>query len=164
MVAKKLKAFLDAEGLPYTVIPHPQAFTAQEVAAATHIHGRDLAKTVIVKGPDGFAMVVLPAHHRVDLVSLSHAMDGADVRIATEEEFERLFPECEIGAMPPFGNLYGLRVFVSEPLTWDEDIYFNCGTHTEVIRMAYAEFARLVAPRVANLSYLAGAAPTHRTR
>lgn len=164
MIAKRLKAYLEAEGVLHTVISHPQAFTAQEVAAATHVHGKDLAKSVIVKGPDGFSMVVLPAHHRVDLVALARAMEADQVRLATEEEFEDLFPECEVGAMPPFGNLYGLSVIVSEPLTWDEEIYFNCGTHTEVIRMAYADFARLVAPRVANVSYVAGASPTRRSR
>lgn len=164
MVAKRLKAFLDAQGVPYSVIPHPQAFTAQEVAAATHIHGKDLAKTVIVKGPDGFAMVVLPAHHRVDLVTLGRIMEATDCRIATEEEFEQLFPECEVGAMPPFGNLYGLPTYVSESLSWDEEIYFNCGTHTEVIRMAYSDFAGLVAPRVGHFSYVPGASPTHRGR
>lgn len=162
-VARRLKEYLDIEAVPYEVIPHPLAFTAQGVAAAAHVPGRNLAKSVIVKGAWGLAMAVLPANHRVDIPAVRETLDGDDYRLASEAEFEEAFPECEVGAMPPFGNLYGMPVIVAEPLIWDEEIYFNCGNHTEVIRMKYADYARLVSPRVASVSYPAGAAPMHHS-
>ena len=153
-VVGQLREFLDAHGIKYTVISHSKAYTAQELAALTHIRGKDLAKTVVVKCGAQFVLVVIPAHHHVVLESMSRLL-GAEARLATEEEFKDLFPGCEVGAMPPFGNLYGLGVWAAEPLGRDEEIVFNAGTHTDAIRMRYGDFDRLVKPHIAPCSQLA---------
>src|SRR5438132_11204805 len=137
----KLKEFLDANGAAYEVRSHLQAFTAQEVAAAQHVPGREMAKVVIVRAGGEFLMAVLPAPQRVDLGQLGAAAGKLDLHLATEAEFAGLFPQCAAGAMPPFGNLYGLPVWVEEALTRDKDISFNAGTHEQTVRMAYADFA-----------------------
>ena len=152
MPAKKLKEFLDSHNVKYISITHSFAFTAQEIAAAAHIPGKELAKTVIVKIDNTMAMAVLPASHRVDFDLLKHAAEASSIDLAGEMEFEEMFSECEVGAMPPFGNLYGMDVFVSSALAEDEEIAFNAGTHVELIRMLYGDFERLVKPRVADFS------------
>ena len=154
----KLGEFLDASGVAYEVRSHLQAFTAQEVAAAQHVPGREMAKVVIVRAGREFLMAVLPAPQRVDLGQLGAAAGKPDLHLATEAEFAGLFPACEAGAMPPFGNLYGLPVWVDQALTRDKDISFNAGTHDQTVRMAYADFARLVQPRVASFGMQARAA------
>jgi len=154
----KLREFLDASGVAYEVRSHLQAFTAQEVAAAQHVPGREMAKVVIVRAGREFLMAVLPAPQRVDLGQLGAAAGKPDLHLATEAEFAGLFPACEAGAMPPFGNLYGLPVWVDQALTRDKDISFNAGTHEQTVRMAYADFARLVQPRVASFGMQARAA------
>jgi len=154
----KLEEFLDANGVAYEVRSHLQAFTAQEVAAAQHVPGREMAKVVIVRAGREFLMAVLPAPQRVDLGQLGAAAGKPDLHLATEAEFAGLFPACEAGAMPPFGNLYGLPVWVDQALTRDKDISFNAGTHDQTVRMAYADFARLVQPRVASFGMQARAA------
>jgi Ala-tRNA(Pro) deacylase len=148
MPARKLKEFLDSQQVKYVSIQHSPAYTAQEVAALTHVSGRDLAKTVIVKVEATLAMVVLPANRKVVLSDLREALGAEKVKFATEDEFKSLFPDCEIGAMPPFGNLYGLDVYVAPSLTQEPEIAFNAGTHTEIIKMAYRDFERLVKPKV----------------
>ncbi len=154
----KLREFLDANGVAYEVRSHLQAFTAQEVAAAQHVPGREMAKVVSVRAGREFLMAVLPAPQRVDLGQLGAAAGKPDLHLATEAEFAGLFPACEAGAMPPFGNLYGLPVWVDQALTRDKDISFNAGTHEQTVRMAYADFARLVQPRVASFGMQARAA------
>ncbi len=148
MPAKKLKEFLDRQNIKYVSIQHSPAYTAQEVAASAHVSGRDMAKTVIVKIEGKMAMVVLPANRKVVLSDLREILGAEQVKFASEEEFKGQFPDCEIGAMPPFGNLYGMDVYVAPALAEDTEIAFNAGTHTEVIKMAYADFERLVKPRV----------------
>ena len=152
MPAKKLKAFLDENDVKYIVIRHSSAFTAQEIAAKSHISGKEFAKTVIVKVDGKMAMTVLPASYQVDFELLKDIFGSSHVSLATEAEFQRFFPDCEIGAMPPFGNLYDMEVFVAETLAEDEEIAFNAGTHTEMIKMSYADFERLVEPRVFKFS------------
>lgn len=152
MPAKKLKDFLDKEKVKYVSIVHPGAFTAQEIAAAAHVPGRKLAKTVIVHIDGKPAMAVLPADKRVILEDLRAAAGAQEVRFATEDEFKALFPDCEIGAMPPFGNLYGLDVYVAAPLAEEDEIVFNAGSHTELIKLAYSDFERLVRPKVASFT------------
>jgi len=152
MPVKKLKDFLDSNKIKYTSIIHSPAYTAQEIAASAHISGKELAKTVIVKLDEKMAMAVLPASQRIDIELLKKASGADKVELATEEEFKDLFSGCDIGAMPPFGNLYGMDVYVSDALTEDEEIAFNAGTHTELIRMSYSDFERLVKPRVTKLS------------
>ena len=112
-----------------------EAYDAQRIAALAHIPGKELAKTVIVRFDDKFAMAVLPASYRVHLGHFKLAVSASHVDLATETEVENLFPDCERGAMPPFGNLYNLDVFVAEQLTEDEEIAFSAGSHTEVVRM-----------------------------
>jgi len=153
--AQKLKSFLDESRVKYEAIHHSPDFTAQETAAHTHTRGRDFAKTVILQVAGGYAMAVLPAHHRVDLAKLREAVGATEVRLATEPEMDRLCPDCETGAVPPFGNLYGLPVWVSSTVAADERITFNGGTHQDAVRMKYADFEKLVRPRVADFSVLA---------
>lgn len=148
-IITKLREFLDSAGVKYEVLSHRQAFTAQEVAEAQHVKGKELAKVVVLRSGGQFFMAVLPAPFRVDLDLAEGVVGRHDLRLATEEEFTGLFPQCEAGAMPPFGNLYNLPVFVDQSLTRDEDIVFNAGTHTQTVRMKYADFVRLVQPKVA---------------
>ena len=148
MPVKQLKEFLDHNNVKYVSITHSTAFTAQEIAALTHTKGRDLAKTVIVKLDDALAMAVLPASHQVDLTELRQGAGATIAALATEVEFRSRFPGCETGAMPPFGNLYEMPVFVDESLTRDKEIAFNAGSHNELIRLAYEDYKKLVKPKV----------------
>jgi Ala-tRNA(Pro) deacylase len=146
MPANKLKAFLDQQHVKYIAISHSTAYTAQEVAELAHIRGKELAKTVMVKVDGKMAMAVLPASYKVDLNLLKLASGAASVELASEAEFRSFFPDCETGAMPPFGNLYGMAVLADESLAKDEEIAFNAGSHRELIRLAYKDFERLVQP------------------
>ena len=152
MPVKKLKQFLDSHDIKYVSIIHSPAYSAQAIAESAHIPGKELAKTVIVKIDDRFAMAVLPAAYRVHLGHLKVAVSASNVELATETEVEKLFPDCEKGAMPPFGNLYDMEVFVAEQLTEDEEIAFSAGSHTELIRLTYKDFDRLVMPRITALT------------
>lgn len=152
MPAQALKKLLEQNGVEYSVLPHDKAYTSGEIAHAAHVPGRELAKTVIVKLDGHLAMVVLPAPERVDLDLVKAATGAETAELASEEEFREHFPECETGAMPPFGNLYDMQVYVDEGLTEDTEIAFNAGTHTELFSMAYADYERLVKPGVARLS------------
>ncbi len=152
MPVKKLKEFLDSHNIKYVVISHSRAVTSQEVAASAHISGKEMAKTVMVKLDGKMAMAVLPASSRVNLDLLKEASGAQQVDLAAELEFRELFPECEPGAMPPFGNLYGMPVFASESLAQDEEIAFNAGSHTELVKLSYKDFERLVKPKIAKLS------------
>ena len=152
MPLRKLKEFLETHNIKYVTISHSQAFTAQEIAATSHIPGKQLAKTVMIKIGGTMAMAVLPASHRVDFDQLKKATGAKRVELATEQEFKDLFPECEIGAMPPFGNLYGMQVFVAESLAEAEDIAFNAGSHTELIRISYKDFETHAKPKVTKFS------------
>ncbi|MDZ7615365.1 MAG: YbaK/EbsC family protein [Patescibacteria group bacterium] len=153
MPVKKLKAFLDSNGVKYVTIGHSAAFTAQEIAASAHIPGKELAKTVMVDLDGRLAMAVLPASLKVDLDRLQKVAGAANANLADESQFASLFSGCEVGAMPPFGNLYDMDVYVSQRLAEDEEIAFNSGSHTELIRLAYADFDRLVNPKVAKIGY-----------
>ena len=152
MPVKKLKEFLDRENIKYVSIRHSPAYTAQEIAATVHIPGKELAKTVIVKLDGKMAMTVLPASHQIDFNLLEEASGARKIELATEGEFKDMFPDCEIGGMPPFGNLYGMEVFAAKSLAEDEEIAFNAGSHSELIKLAYKDFERLVKPRIANFS------------
>jgi Ala-tRNA(Pro) deacylase len=148
MPMQQLREFLDKEGVRYITIQHSRAYTAQEVAASAHIRGKEMAKTVMVKLDGKMAMVVLPASLRVSPTAIKAASGAANVELASEAEFKGLFPGCEPGAMPPFGHLYGMDVYVTESLTADEEIAFNAGSHTECIRLAYQDFERLERPNL----------------
>ncbi|MBT8484310.1 MAG: YbaK/EbsC family protein [Phycisphaerales bacterium] len=148
MPVQKLKKYLDDNLVPYATITHSPAYTAQGIASVAHIPGRELAKSVIMKVDGRLAMMVLPAMERVDTVAFQHAIGAKRVAIANERDFEDAFPGCEVGAMPPFGNLWDVPVYVGESLTEDELIAFNAGSHTELIQMMYEDFERLVKPTV----------------
>lgn len=152
MPAKKLREFLDSQGVEYVTITHSPAFTAQKIAASAHISGKELAKTVIVRIDGRLAMAILPASYRVDFDLLRDASGANEVELAGEADFRETFPDCELGAMPPFGNLYSMYVFVAEKLAEDEDIAFNACSHTELIKMRYSDFERLVKPIVVKFS------------
>jgi Ala-tRNA(Pro) deacylase len=154
MAVAKLAEYLDTNRVRYVVISHSPAYTAQGIAGLTHISGRELAKTVIVKLDENLAMAVLPAKFHVDLLLLKRAAGAKSVMLASEEDFRERFPECETGAMPPFGNLYGLPVYADKSLEKDKEIAFNAGTHRELIRMAWEDFKTLVQPRM--LQFAAG--------
>ena len=151
---KKLKEFLDTAGVKYIIVSHAPAYTAQEIAASAHIPGRQLAKTVMVKLDGKMAMAVLPASHVVDFDKLKQTAGSAKADLASEDEFRSLFPECEVGAMPPFGNLYGIPVYAERSLTEDEEIAFNAGSHKELFRMAYKDFENLVKPNAGEFGNL----------
>ena len=148
MPSTMLKDFLDRNGVRYVSISHSKAYTANEVAASVHVPGKEMAKTVMVKVDGKMAMAVLPASLRVSFEQLREAIGASEVSLAGEGEFRTLFPDCEVGAMPPFGNLYGLEVYVADALAEDEQIAFNAGSHTEIIQMRYADFERLALPHV----------------
>jgi Ala-tRNA(Pro) deacylase len=145
---ERLERMLVEAGVPFRVQPHPLAYTAQEIAAATGVTGYRVAKVVMAKADDRLVMLVLPAVHRVDLVRLKEQLGAGTVRLAEEDEFAGVFPDCEVGAMPPFGHLYGVPVYVDRTLTEDPEIVFNAGTHREAMIIAYQDWARLVRPQV----------------
>jgi Ala-tRNA(Pro) deacylase len=143
-----LREYLDRNDIQYSVISHSPAFTAQGIAALVHVPGQELAKSVVVKLDGELALAVLPASFRIDLTSLEEEADAKRADLASEEEFRDAFPECELGAMPPFGNLYGFKVYADESLTRDKEIVFNACSHRELIRMSWADFERLGRPKI----------------
>jgi Ala-tRNA(Pro) deacylase len=159
MPLSMLREFLDRNRIQYLVISHSVAYTAQGIAALTHIPGKELAKTVMVMVDGRLAMAVVPASFRVDLYRLKKYLGADSVELATEHEFRGRFPDCETGSMPPFGNLYGMDVFVDQALAEDEEIAFNAGSHRELVRMRFADFRGLVNPAIIPLA--AGKAHTH---
>jgi len=149
MALTKLREFLDSQKIEYVVISHSLAYTAQGIAAMAHIPGKELAKTVIVRIDGQLAMAVLAASALVNLPALKTVAGAKTAELASESDFKDRFPDCETGAMPPFGNLYNMRVFVDEILTRDKEIAFNAGSHRELVRMPFADFLRVVKPTVA---------------
>ena len=150
---ERLEAYLRESKVPFQVVHHPLAYTAQEVAAAEHVPGQMLAKVVMVFADGKMVMLALPAPLRVDVGKAAGALGAKEVRLAHEEEFAAAFPDCEVGAMPPFGNLYDVPVYVDKTLTEDVDIVFNAGTHTDTISLKYADFERLVKPALAEFAH-----------
>ncbi|MDA2920420.1 YbaK/EbsC family protein [Desulfobacterota bacterium AH_259_B03_O07] len=149
---KRLKDYLDDNNIKYVKISHSPAYTAQEIAASIHIPGKELAKTVILKVNEGFAMAVLPASRKINFDTLKEVVGDHGARLANEDEFKDIFPDCEVGAMPPFGNLYELPVYVATALSEDKEIAFNAGTHTDIIKTSYSDFEKLVKPIVSTFS------------
>ena len=151
-ILRKLKAVLDQAKISYEVFNHPQAYTAQEIAASQHVSGREMAKVVILKLDGHFAMGVLPANKMVSFERARVGLGVKELSLATEDEFARLFLECEIGAMPPFGELFNLPVYVDPALEKDETIVFNAGNHQQTVRLRYADFKGIVKPTVVPLT------------
>lgn len=152
MLSSQLKEYLNQEGVKYTSINHTTAYTAQETAQSAHISGNEMAKTIIVNLDGKKAMAVLPAPEHIDLELLKEATGATQASFATESEFTSLFSECEIGAMPPFGNLYHMDVYVEESLSNDDVIAFNACSHRELIKMSYKDYAQIVKPKIIRMS------------
>lgn len=152
MPCQKLKQFLDSQEVRYQLISHSTTYTAQLTAASSHVPPDILAKTVMVIIDGKFAMAIVPAPRRVDLTSLHSSLGAQTVRLASEMEFKEKFPDCDAGAMPPFGNLYGMDVFVDEAIAGQSEIAFNAGTHTETVRMTCTDFLRLVQPTILKIA------------
>jgi Ala-tRNA(Pro) deacylase len=151
-VLKRLKDYLEKNQVSFEVGYHQRVYTAQEIAAAEHVRGKELAKVVMVKADGKMVMLVLPASFRVDMEKLKGILKSKKVEKAKEEEFQDLFADCEVGAMPPFGNLYDLDVWVDQVLTEDKEIVFNAGSHVETLKIKYSDYARLVNPKVGQFS------------
>ena len=150
-LSERLRSFLDSRHAEYTLTQHANAFTAREVAAAEHLPPREVAKTVVIFGDGTYHMIVVPASKLVDLIEVRPTLGLAQVRLAREEELGMLFPDCELGAMPPLGPLYGFPVYLDASLAGEDTIAFNAGTHREVIHMKTSEFRRLVSPSIVSL-------------
>jgi Ala-tRNA(Pro) deacylase len=149
----RLVSYFKENGVPFTTMPHRTAYTAQEVAAAEHVPGKLVAKVVMAVTTRGLVMLVLPATHRINLSAVREALSDPEVRLAHESEFAALFPDCETGAMPPFGNLYNLPVVVERALTEDPEIVFQDGSHQETMRISYRDYERLVQPEIKEFAY-----------
>jgi len=149
-IARRVKEYLEENRIPYTHCTHRLAYTAQEVAAAQHVPGREMAKTIVIKSDERFVLVILPAVRKIDMKALRSELPFKHAELATEREFASLFPDSELGAMVPLGNLYRLPVYVDQSLSADENIVFNAGTHVDTIKMKYADFERLVQPTKIN--------------
>ena len=152
VIPARLRSYLDENGIDYRILYHQRVYTAQEVAAAQHVPGRELVKVVMVRVDSELMMMVLPASFIVDMDKLKRLFPAKGVGLAREDEFQGLFPDCEIGAVPPFGNLYDLQVYVDTTLAGQPHIVFQAGTHVETIRMAYQDFINLVQPKVVDFA------------
>ena len=153
MPSTRLKTFLDENNIKYISIMHSMAFTATDIAHSAHIRSQQMAKTVIIKIKNKLAMAVVPANYKVNLLLLADALQIEEVSLATELEFTRHFTDCEVGAMPPFGVLYNMDVYVAEALTENQQIIFNAGSHQELIQMDYRDFEALVKPKFIMLNH-----------
>lgn len=149
---ERLEKYFRDNGVTFKAVTHPTAFTAQEVAAAEHVPGRQFAKVVMVFADKQPVMLVLPASHRIDLPKLKGVLKAKNVRLAKEDEFQDIFPDCDTGAMPPFGNLYNVPVYVDTALTTDPEIVFNAGSHRDTLRIKYSDYARLAHPTIAEFA------------
>jgi len=149
----KIAEFLKDKAVNFEQHEHVPAYTAQEIAAEEHVSGNLLAKAVVVSGGDkGYAMCVLPASYKLDMEKVAKTLKAKGVRLADETELARLFPDSEVGAEPPFGNLYNMTTLVDEHLAEDDEIVFQAGTHRNSIRMKYGDYAKLVSPKVVDLA------------
>ena len=147
MPAERLKNYLDSQEIKYLSISHSMAFTALEIAKSAHIPSKEMSKTVIVSVRDHPSMAISPSVQRFNLNILRDAFDTDQVELTGEDEFSTLFPDCEVGAMPPFGNLYGMETYVAESITEQEYIAFNAGSHSEIIKMLYHDYEKLSSPK-----------------
>jgi len=153
MPCEKLLEYLTENKVDYELKNHPNAYAAQDVAFKSGVPGRLFAKTVMVKLNGEMAMAVLPADSKVDFHLLKETAGAKTITLAVEDEFEEKFPDCELGAMPPFGHLYGMEVFVAGSLIRADTISFNAGNHTEILTMPFWEFERLVEPKIGYFTF-----------
>jgi len=153
MPAQIVKEFLDQNNIKYVSIKHSKAYTAQEIAASAHIDGKKIAKTVVLKVDGKLVFAVLPATYKVDFDLIKEALGSDEIRLANEQEFKDKCPGCEVGAMPPMGNLFSIDTYVAASLVEDEEIAFNAGNHTELIRMSFTDFENLVQPKILRFAH-----------
>jgi len=151
-IPSPIRDFLDSQNVSYEELHHQPAFTGQEVAHTLHVSGKKCAKTVILEGDGRLAMAVLPASNRLNLHDLQAAMEVARLEMLAESALSKLFPDCEAGAIPPLGSLYGMEVWVDRTISDSEHIVFCAGTHEDCVRMKYADFSKLAKPRVSRFS------------
>ena len=151
-IPKKLQKFLKKHKVSYEVLVHPEAYTSCEITEAEHVSGKEVAKVVMAKGEGEDAMFVVPSHHTLDLLKLKTALGTENIRIEEEREFQELFPDCEVGAMPPLGKLYHLPCFVDQSLKEGDSVTFNAGTHRESIQISTEDFLRIVKAQVGDFS------------
>jgi Ala-tRNA(Pro) deacylase len=153
-IPRRICDYLDSQKAPYEWLPHPQAFTAQEVAHSLHVSGKRLAKTVILDADGRLVMAVLPAAHRLIMPELKAALEVRHLEMLPEGELAKIFPDCDLGAIPPFGNLYGIEVWVDRTVEESGELVFTAGTHVDAVRMKYSDYAELVKPHVGRFSEL----------
>ncbi|MBI2026651.1 MAG: YbaK/EbsC family protein [Deltaproteobacteria bacterium] len=153
-IVKKLLEYLKKNNIAFKHLNHPEAFTSQQVAQAQHVSGNQFAKVVIVKNGKKFEMAVLPAPDKISIEKLKNLMGVKECRLATEPEMKELFPDCEVGSMPPFGNLYNMNVYVDQDLAIQSDIVFDAGSHKDTIQMKYQDFSKLVKPQIGKFGIL----------
>ena len=151
-IVERVEWVLKKNNIIYNTIKHQETYTAQEIAEAMHVSGKKLAKVVMVKAKERYIMTVMPASCRIDFRKLKDVLRETDLRLASEEEFKTVFPDCEAGAEPPFGNLYNIETYVDKSLTEDDQIFFNAGNHYETVVMDYADYDKIVRPRVAEFA------------
>ncbi len=157
-ISRRIREYLDTNDVQYEWLPHPQAYTAQEVAHSLHLSGKLLAKTVVVDADGAQVMAVLPASFRLSLPRLQDELQAKHVELMVESELAKLFPDCDLGAIPPFGNLYGMNVVIDDRLVKSEEIVFTAGTHRDAIRMRFSDFSALVNPRIGSITEMVSAA------
>jgi Ala-tRNA(Pro) deacylase len=155
-IPQRVREYLDSKDVPHEWVHHAQAFTAQEVAHSVHVSGKHLAKTVVLSADDRLVMCVIPASHRLNLAELRALLEVKHLAMLPEDELAKSFPDCELGAIPPLGNLYGVEVWVDRALTESEEIVFCAGSHVDCVRMKYSDYAALVTPHVGRFSDLWG--------
>ena len=150
-ISKQLIDCLEQNDVKYEILHHAETVTAQRIAQAEHVKGRHHAKVVMLKSGDQYLMVVLPADRHIDLEKIEKAI-GKPVSLSKENDFESLFPDSVIGAMPPFGNMYGLQTYVDEHLAEQDYIVFEAGTHTDAIKMSYSDYERIAKPKLGDFA------------
>jgi Ala-tRNA(Pro) deacylase len=155
MIIRRLQDLLDGQNVRYTILSHSVAYTAQEVAASAHVPGKEIAKCVVFWMDGIMGLAVLPGSHMIDFTLLKKGTGARDVEIAGESEFSEAFPDCELGAMPPFGQLFNMQTFVDASLAEDKEIAFNAGTHRDLVRMRYEDYERAARPRIIRFSFVA---------
>ena len=156
-IPKRIRMYLDSQNVPFEWLKHPEAFTAQEVAHALHLSGKRLAKTVVVQADSRMAMVLLPASHRLIMSELKGVLEAREVYLVSEEQLAATFPGCDLGAIPPLGDLFGMDVWVDRTIADQEEVVFNAGSHVDAVRMKYHDFAALSKPRIGRFSEIRGA-------
>jgi len=156
-IPQRILDYLDSQNVPFEMLHHSQAFTAQEVAHSLHVSGKKCVKAVVARGDNKPVLVVMPASHRLNFQELKTALKAKQLEMLVESELVELFPDCDLGAVPPFGNLYGIAVWVDREVANAEKVLFCAGTHEDCIRMRYSDFAKLTLPYLGHFSELGSA-------